>query len=77
MKLNAQELRTVDEAAIQEKLKNLQRRPIYFILENVYDTYNIGGIFRLADALGVSKMYLCGQMEIPPNPKIKKRGKCS
>jgi len=72
MKLNAKELRTVDEAEIQEKLKNLKRKPIYFILENIYDTYNIGGIFRLADAIGVSKMYLCGQMEIPPNSKIKK-----
>ena len=72
MKLNAKELRTVDEADIQEKLKTLKRQPIYFILENIYDTYNIGGIFRLADAIGVSKMYLCGQMEIPPNPKIKK-----
>lgn len=72
MKLNARELRTVDEADIQEKLKTLKRQPIYFILENIYDTYNIGGIFRLADAIGVSKMYLCGQMEIPPNAKIKK-----
>ncbi|MBI4973303.1 hypothetical protein HZC27_01700 [Candidatus Roizmanbacteria bacterium] len=72
MKLNAKELRTVDEDDIQEEAKNLKRHPIYFILENVYDTYNIGGLFRLADAIGVSKMYLCGQMEIPPNSKIKK-----
>ena len=72
MKLNAKELRTVDESRIQDELKSLKRHPIYFILEGVYDTYNIGGLFRLADALGVSKMYLCGAMEIPPNPKIKK-----
>ena len=72
MKLNAKELRTVDEDNIQEEAKNLKRHPIYFILENVYDTYNIGGLFRLADAIGVTKMYLCGQMEIPPNSKIKK-----
>ena len=72
MKLNAQELRTVDESAVQAQLTSLKRQPIYFILENVYDTYNIGGIFRLADALAVSKIYICGQTEIPPNPKIKK-----
>ena len=71
MKLNAQELRTVDESAVQAQLTSLKRQPIYFILENVYDTYNIGGIFRLADALAVSKIYICGQTEIPPNPKIK------
>ncbi len=72
MKLNAQQLRELDEDEIKLKLQALKRRPIYFILENVYDTYNVGGLFRLADALLIKKMYLCGQMEIPPNSKIKK-----
>lgn len=72
MKLNAKEMRTVDENMVKEQIASLKRHPVYFILENVYDTYNVGGLFRLADALGVSKMYLCGEMEIPPNPKIKK-----
>jgi tRNA G18 (ribose-2'-O)-methylase SpoU len=74
MKLNAKQLRDVDEtdARVAEKLKTLKRRPMYFILENIYDTYNIGGLFRLADALAIEKMYICGQSEIPPNSKIKK-----
>ena len=72
MKLNARELREVPEHLIADQLKKIKRRPIYFILENVYDTYNIGGLFRLADALAIEKMYLCGQMETPPNPRIKK-----
>jgi len=72
MKLNAQEMRTIDEDVVKAQINNIKRHPIYFILENVYDTYNVGGLFRLADAIGVSKMYLCGEMEIPPNPKIKK-----
>ncbi len=72
MKLNARELRDVDEKEIQEKLKTIKRRPLYFILENIYDTYNIGGLFRLADALAIEKMYICGESEIPPNHKIKK-----
>lgn len=72
MKLNAKELRDVDEKEIQEKLKEIKRRPIYFILENIYDTYNIGGLFRLADALAITKMYICGESEIPPNGRIKK-----
>lgn len=72
MKLNAKELRDVDESQIQEKLKEIKRRPIYFILENIYDTYNIGGLFRLADALAITKMYICGESEIPPNGRIKK-----
>ena len=72
MKLNARELRDVKEEDITEKLKTIKRRPLYFILENIYDTYNIGGLFRLADALAIEKMYICGESEIPPNSKIKK-----
>lgn len=53
-------------------LKQIKRNPIYFVLDNVLDTYNIGSIFRLADAVAAKKVYLCGQTEIPPNPRIKK-----
>lgn len=69
-KLNAQELRNLTDDEV--KKISIKRYPIYFILDNVYDTYNIGGIFRLADALTVEKMYLCGITDTPPNPKIKK-----
>ena len=72
MKLGAKGLRIVDESEIAAKLKAVKRNPIYFILENVYDTYNVGGLFRLADALAIEKMYLCGEMETPPNSRIKK-----
>lgn len=71
MKLDAGQLRKIGEGkAAEAALK--ERRPMYLILENVYDTYNIGGLFRLADALNVSKVFLCGEMETPPNVKIAK-----
>jgi tRNA G18 (ribose-2'-O)-methylase SpoU len=69
MKLNAQQLRQLKNP---EKLPKIKRWPVYFILENIYDTYNVGGLFRLADALAIEKIYLCGETETPPNPKIKK-----
>lgn len=72
MKLGAKELRELDEKEVSAKLKSIKRRPIYFILENIYDTYNVGGLFRLADALAITKLYLCGETEIPPNSRIKK-----
>ncbi|MDX9892965.1 MAG: TrmH family RNA methyltransferase [Patescibacteria group bacterium] len=53
-------------------IKNIKRQPIYFILDNVLDTYNVGSIFRLADAVSASRVYLCGETETPPNTKIKK-----
>lgn len=72
MKLNAEQLRDLDPEVVQTEVNSLKRNPIYLILENVYDTYNIGGLFRLADALAVEKMYLCGEMETPPNSRILK-----
>lgn len=49
-----------------------RRRELYLMLVDVYDTYNVGGLFRLADAMGVKKIYLCGRTECPPNPRIEK-----
>jgi len=72
MKLNAKELRELEESHVRGEIHAVKRQPLYFILENIYDTYNIGGLFRLADALTIEKIYLCGTCEIPPNSKIKK-----
>ncbi len=69
-KLGAKELRTTTPS--QEDLKRIKKNPIYIILDNVLDTYNIGSIFRLADAVSASKVILCGQTETPPHTRIKK-----
>jgi tRNA G18 (ribose-2'-O)-methylase SpoU len=52
--------------------KKIKRNPIYFILDNVLDTYNIGSIFRLADAVAAEKIYICGASEYPPSSRIHK-----
>jgi tRNA G18 (ribose-2'-O)-methylase SpoU len=72
LKLNSKQLRAVDANDISSDAKSVIRNPLVFILENIYDTYNIGGIFRLADGLGVAKIYLCGDTETPPNNRIHK-----
>jgi len=55
-----------------EEIAQVKRNPIYLVLDEVIDTYNIGSLFRLADAVGVSKIYLCGKMEFPPSSRIHK-----
>lgn len=70
--MNAKQLREAEELNIIGNINKVERNPLYLLLENVYDTYNIGGLFRLADALAVKKMYLCGEMETPPNSRILK-----
>jgi len=42
------------------------------LLHNFESPMNVGSIFRLADALGVEKIYLSGSSPVPPNSKIKK-----
>ena len=70
LKLGARELRTT-EGDVQIK-KSLPKNPIYIICDNILDTYNVGSIFRLADAVAAEKVYLCGITETPPNTRIKK-----
>lgn len=52
--------------------QSIKKNPITIILDNVLDTYNVGSIFRLADAIAAEKIVLCGQTLTPPNSKIKK-----
>lgn len=70
IKLAAKDLRhsPIDE----EAKKKLRKNPIYIVLDNVLDTYNIGAIFRLADAVAATKVILCAGSETPPNTRIKK-----
>jgi tRNA G18 (ribose-2'-O)-methylase SpoU len=70
IKLGAKELRTTEPTT--EDLKKIKKNPIFIVLDNVLDTYNIGSIFRLADAVAAEKVFLCGQTETPPNSRIKK-----
>jgi len=72
MTLNSRALRRLDDAASDNIKDAHERRPLYIILEDVLDTYNIGGFFRLADAVGAKKIYLCGGCATPPDPKIMK-----
>lgn len=53
-------------------IKKIKRNPIYLILDTVLDTYNIGSLFRLADAIGAQKLYICGPSEYPPSSRIHK-----
>ena len=70
VKLGAAQLRTTKSS--DEKRKRIKKNPIYIVLDNVMDTYNIGSIFRLADAVACQKVILCGETETPPHTRIKK-----
>ncbi|GDX62007.1 hypothetical protein LBMAG33_3170 [Candidatus Levyibacteriota bacterium] len=70
IKLKPAQLRTM--AGNPELRKDLSKNSIYIIVDNVLDTYNIGAIFRLADAVACKKVLLTGVTERPPHTRIKK-----
>ena len=69
-KLNAKQLRKSEP--IPSVVKKIKRNPIYFVLDEILDTFNVGSLFRLADAVAAEKIYLCGGMETPPSSRIHK-----
>lgn len=69
-RLNSHQLRQTRVGESRQIAAALTRHPIVLVLDNIQDTYNIGSFFRLADALAVAKIYICGQVITPPNIKI-------
>ena len=69
-KLAAKQLRVSEPT--KKDLKKIERNPIYLVLDEILDTFNVGSMFRLADAVAAEKIYLCGKMETPPSSRIHK-----
>ena len=70
MKLNSAKLRKTKAGELTKSRTN--KNELYIILDNVLDTYNVGAVFRLADAVAAKKIFLCGYTETPPNTRITK-----
>lgn len=45
--------------------KNDRKYRIFLVLDNIRSIYNVGSVFRTADAAGISEIFLCG---ITPTP---------
>ena len=70
LKLNSHQLRKSSPKQGSRHQQKSAKNPLIIVLDNVVDTYNIGSFFRLADALNVKKLCLCGPVVTPPNLKI-------
>ncbi|HJW18527.1 MAG TPA: RNA methyltransferase [Flavisolibacter sp.] len=55
-----------------EEFRESSKMPIIAILENVRSAYNVGSIFRTADAFLLEAIYICGYTAHPPHKEIKK-----
>ena len=70
IKLGSKQLRKTKPK--DSDIESIRRNHIYIVLDRIIDTYNIGSLFRLADAVAAKKIYLCGDMEYPPSSRIHK-----
>ncbi len=48
------------------------KHPIYLMLHNIRSMWNVGAMFRTADAAGIEKMILTGYTATPPRKEITK-----
>jgi tRNA G18 (ribose-2'-O)-methylase SpoU len=67
-KLSMDELnrKTVDE------FKRSEKTPVIAVLENIRSAYNVGSVFRTADAFLLEGIYITGYTCTPPHKEIKK-----
>lgn len=67
-KLNITEMGRMNVAEFRAS----EKMPLVVVLDDVRSMYNVGSVFRTADAFRVQAIYLCGITAQPPHPEIHK-----
>ncbi|MGH7866642.1 MAG: TrmH family RNA methyltransferase [Candidatus Dormibacteraceae bacterium] len=68
--LTTEELREVKLK--RDEFAQLPRTPVVMVADNLTSGFNVGSLFRLADAFRIERLYLCGTTPQPPQPRIRK-----
>ena len=55
-----------------EEFKRSDKTPVIAVLENIRSSYNVGSVFRTADAFLLEAIYLTGYTGTPPHKEIRK-----
>jgi tRNA G18 (ribose-2'-O)-methylase SpoU len=55
-----------------EEFKRSDKTPVIAVLENIRSAYNVGSVFRTADAFLLQAIYITGYTCVPPHKEIKK-----
>ncbi|MEE3235622.1 MAG: RNA methyltransferase [Candidatus Latescibacterota bacterium] len=66
------EVRNFDIDMCAEEYNKLEKHPLYLILDNLRSAFNVGSIFRSADAARLAGIYTCGYTAHPPHKKLDK-----
>lgn len=54
-----------------------KKYPLCFLAHDIDVPMNVGSFFRIADALGVEKIYLTGSSTTPPNSRLRKTSRAT
>jgi tRNA G18 (ribose-2'-O)-methylase SpoU len=65
---------TMDELGRKsiDEFKDSPKIPVIAVLENIRSAYNVGSVFRTADAFLIEAIYIIGYSAKPPHKEIKK-----
>jgi tRNA G18 (ribose-2'-O)-methylase SpoU len=55
-----------------EEFRSHEKLPVIAVLENIRSAYNVGSVFRTADAFLLEGIYICGYTAFPPHKEIRK-----
>jgi len=55
-----------------QQFREAEKIPVVIVLDNVRSLYNVGSVFRTADAFRAEAIYLCGITATPPHREIHK-----
>lgn len=67
-KLRIEELHRLSVDAFRDS----EKMPLDIVLDNVRSLFNVGSLFRTADAFRLRRIHLCGITACPPHPEIHK-----
>ncbi|MBU1099677.1 MAG: RNA methyltransferase [Bacteroidetes bacterium] len=69
-KLSHQEIS--ENRSTLDSLDQVNKLPVYVLLDSIRSSYNVGSIFRTSDGAMVNKLYLCGYTPHPPHKEVLK-----
>ncbi len=55
-----------------DEVKESEKNPVIAVLENIRSAYNVGSVFRTADAFLIESIFITGYTAMPPHKEIKK-----
>ncbi len=67
-KLQNQELQRLST----DEFRRAKKIPVIVVLDEIRSAYNVGSVFRTADAFLIEAIFLCGFTPVPPNREIQK-----